>query len=237
MKTVTIISCLLFGFITFCSAQKTELRAELYSGIQGFSGNGTGKTTFMTFDSVFKGAFYTNHPFGKKAGASIGAGLTFKIITKPGLFFSVSAAYEILKSSIALDSVYEVGTTYKYYPATGKTSFRGNYLAFTPAIGYRFHVIGWPLDFSGGIAIARCLKTFENADANANGKGYHYGKEGTHPAADIRPALNATLVHKRMGYGIGYQWGIKNYYGQYIGGPQPEAYSRFLKLGLSYRIK
>jgi hypothetical protein len=237
MKLILVITCIFLGCKVDCLAQKAALSANIYTGAQGFSGIGTGKSSVMTFDSVFSGSFFTQHPFGKKPGASFGIAVEYKLITKPGLFFSISAGYEILKSSIALDSVYEVGTTYKYYKATGKTRFRGNYLNLTPAIGYRFDAAGFSIDLSGGIAFARCLKTYETADANANGKGYHYKKETFHPTTDIRPTLNAMLIHKQYGYGIGYQWGIKNYYGQYIGGPQPEAYSRFLKLALSYRIK
>ncbi len=222
---------------TAAKAQNIELKAQLYSGFFGFSGHAATKTSPMVHNPYALPSISTSRPYGTKPGGSVGVGAQFSLVTQAKVVMSISAAYESLGSNTDIDSLYDIGVIYNRYAASGKTKHRANFLSFRPELGYRFKLPGFKIDLHAGINIAHTLKTTETGTATYNGTNYHSSNSTTHPATDTRPVIGISLLHKKAGFDISYEWGLKNYYGIYIGGTQPEAFSRFLKLGLSYRIK
>lgn len=231
----------IYLLILVCSndvnAQNIELKAQLYSGFFSFSGNAATKTSPMVHNPYTSPQISTTRPYGTKPGGSAGVGLQFSLVTKAKVVMSISAAYESLGSNTDIDSLYDIGVVYNRYAASGKTKHRANFLSFRPELGYRFKLPGIKIDLHAGINIAHTLKTTETGTATFNGNNNHSSNSTTHPATDTRPTIGISLQHKKAGFDISYEWGLKNYYGIYIGGTQPEAYSRFLRLGLSYRLK
>jgi hypothetical protein len=151
--------------------------------------------------------------------------------------FQLTAGYQRIGTKVSINQVDEYGFIVNHYPATGKAKQHSDYITLMPSIGYRIFAGKFKIDVSGGIDFVFCRSSNEKGRATySNNLSVETDAPVQHPDNDLMPAVQAVLHYKKAGLVAGYQWGLKNYYGIYAGGPQPEATLRFLKLGVSYRI-
>ncbi|MEP6674991.1 MAG: hypothetical protein ABJA78_07545 [Ferruginibacter sp.] len=233
-----ILAAFCFCIASFANAQKFEISTQLYGGLFSFNGNsqGVSNTTIVYDNSSYGLGVYSAKPYGKTPGTSIGVGAQFTFVTKSNVLFAFNTGYDNLGSTTNINEVREEGVILNIYPATGKTKHRSQYINIIPQIGYRINAGEIKVDLMAGFNIAQCLDTKEKLNAKTQTRTYTAENKTTHPKTDPRPELGFTVHYKKFGFISSYQWGVKNYYGLYIGGTKPEAFTRFLKLGLSYRI-
>ena len=241
MRTKILFS-VLAGFMTISVfAQKTELSVAVYSGLASYQGSAATKTSSMhQYYQTTSGAINFN-PYGKKPGGSIGVEMKGMVILKPGISFSLRLDYESLASIVKINTIEPSAIIYSQptSPANGKTVQRIQSFNFYPSLGYRFKQRKIKIDLSAGMVIAMINSSKEKGDAITNDGmlSLHANNETNHPKTDLRPAIETTIHYKRFGLVAGYQWGLKNFAGDYLGSnTQPEAMMRFLKLGLSFRL-
>ncbi|RXF71940.1 hypothetical protein [Arcticibacter tournemirensis] len=217
---------ILVSFFTVCTlsllAQKTEYSVHAQTGLFHFGGKSAEKSSFIN-------SSYTNNPYG--TGSSFSYAFYFQVqrITKKNTIWGLQSGYELLASRIKIDEVYIDDMIFK---SDGHTSLRNQFILVHPYAGHRFN-FGIPLDISVGPDLGIGLKSMEKGtvpDFNLQIKN-----ERDIPAVDARIRINATAYHKSMGFTVGYSYGTINYQANMIGA-EPETYSRFLRIGLSYKL-
>ena len=235
---------LLFFALLFCiqsgNAQKLQLFVTSYSGVSVFKNNNHDNFTDMYNNPYSEPYVYSWHPYGKTPRFSWGAEGQMTFAAKKGLLFNLSAGYEELTSTIGIDTIYSYGFITNIYRAEGRTTNRAAFITIFPSLGYRLKAKKINIDMNAGIVVAACLSSREKGRAAATSGSFKLqsDRKTDHPSSDIRPSLQAMLHYKKLALVAGYQWGLKNYYKQLTGAnPQPEAFSRFLKLGISYRVQ
>ncbi|MGX5688464.1 hypothetical protein [Arcticibacter tournemirensis] len=219
---------ILVSFFIVCSlslfAQKTEYSVHVQTGLFNFGGKSAEKSSSLNGN-------YANNPYGTGSSFSYAFYLQLQGITKRNTIWGLQSGYESLASRIKIDRILYLGA-----PARegdfGHTSLRNQFILVHPYVGHRFN-FGIPLDISVGPDLGIGLKSMEKGkvpDAN-----FVIDNERDIPAVDARIRINATAYHKSMGFTVGYSDGTINYQANMIGA-EPETYSRFLRIGLSYKL-
>ncbi len=89
------------------------------------------------------------------------------------------------------------------------------------------------LDATLGLDVALCLKSHASLVTSFGNEDYWFTKNEISPAVDLRPRLQLAAGYKKLGIAAGYSLGLINY----KSAPGTKAYSNFLRMGLSYRLK
>jgi len=136
MKLIFIAFALIYT-LTNASAQKTELKGSLNSGLFAFSGVSAQANTNINYDDLTKSG-YTNNPYGSDVGLSYGLSLNIKRITRCNFIFGLDIGYEDLRSKILIDQIdgFNGSSTYQNN-ATGQTYLNNYFLNLYPFVGYR----------------------------------------------------------------------------------------------------
>ncbi|MEO8414911.1 MAG: hypothetical protein ABI472_14685 [Ginsengibacter sp.] len=235
-----IVTVFVFQSITLSSfCQKSEFNLNVYSGLFSYTGNGAAGTSIINY-GIYTPTPYTTNVYGNKPGFSISFGGEAVSVTKSKVLYGAGLSYDLLESKIKIDKVQyspEVvvaGQSY-LYDANGSTRLRNTYFNINPFIGRRFLKNGMTIDLSSGIDIGICLKNVEqgNATITATNDVISTNVTHPHPSIDIRPRIQLKAGYKRAGIIIGYSPGLTNY--QSTKGSK--AYTSFMRLGFSYRIK
>lgn len=224
------------------NAQRFELYGTVYSGLAKLRGEAATNTTSMVRYGSNPSEGLTSNIYGKKTGFSTGAEAQLTIPTKFKMVFNLSAGYESLATVVSIDQILPAfwSSFFISEPAKGKTTFRTEFINIFPSAGYRTKLGKLKLDIDAGIVLASCIKS--NAKGTAisltNNEQVHSELKTDQPKKDIRPSLQIMAQYKKLGLIAGYQWGVVNYCDLLIGTDrQMNATMRFLKLGISYRIK
>jgi hypothetical protein len=127
------------------------------------------------------------------------------------------------------------------YDAEGKSELKNTFITTSPFVGKRFLKRSFALDLTAGLDLAFCLSSHEKGKAVIIVNNIEYGESTVSndvqkPGLDIRPRLQAKLGYEKFGFLIGYSLGLTNYH-LIEDHTSDKAYSGFLRLGLSYRIR
>ena len=240
MKKISIVLIILV-FSTCAFAQKTEFRLALNSGLFSFGGNSTVSESYIRNYPGYDIPNYTNDVYSSKNGITYGLSFDIKRITKRNFIFGLNTGIEVLKNKIDINGVYFYGIVGPS-PATiqkgsGSTVTTYNFINTNPFVGYRFNLNKISLDLTGGFDVSYCLRAHENGfvdvfndirpTTSVNIKNINF---------DFRPRIQLEFNFKKVGVYVGYSYGIVNYYPQNQVA-NPEAYSRLIRFGLSFKIK
>lgn len=219
---------ILVSFFTVCTlsllAQKTEYSVHAQTGLFSFGGKSAEKSSFIN-------SSYTNNPYGTGSSFSYALYLQIQRITKNNTIWGLQSGYESLASRIKIDKILYYGAPAKEEDF-GHASLRNQFISIHPYVGHRFN-FGIPLDISVGPDLGIGLKSMEKGKVRE--LDLQIDNERDIPAVDARIRINATAYHKSMGFTVGYSYGTINYQANMIGA-DPEVYSRFLRIGLSYKL-
>jgi hypothetical protein len=239
IKRSTILGIVLSSFFfTRSFAQRTETSLSFNSGLFSFSGQTAGSTTFVNYDPTSKSG-YTNNPYGSKNALCYGFSLASNRIARWNLILGIDAGYEVLRSKIMINQIAVFdGNTNNNYPAAGKSISNYAFLNFFPHIGYRIKIRNISFDFTGGFELAFNMKSWKTGSATtASGSMIQLSSDNNGSnLIDIRRRIQLAVNYKKISPYIGYSTGLLNYNTGKVGGNY-EAYSRMIRVGITYKIK
>ena len=218
-------------------AQKIEVSAGLSTGMMHYAGKSA--ESVSSINSVNTNRGYTNNPYGNKNGAGYGGNLQVQLVLIKSFIVGVQGNYEVLKSKININQVYRNNNPLanEDASATGSTSLRSNYLALNPYIGYRLPTPVIKLDITAGLEFADITDVREKGSAKtADGTTFSTDRDRKNISTDNRLKFGVNASIKRFGFFANYSHGLSNYFKGYAGGPEMEAHSEIVRIGLSYRI-
>ena len=218
---------------SYCFAQKTELRLNAYSGVFFFRGNGS--TTYSTVHVSDDIGYFNPMPYGRKSSFSYAFEFQVQRVTKQKHLFGMGISFERLKSRAVVDS-----TSYTfvgYQQGSGHVTLANTFMTLNPYIGQRFIANKFTFDIMAGIDFAISTKVHEEAKVTSDNDATYNKSKSNYPV-DFRPRLQINASYNRIGILAGYSIGLRNLYSY----PNPffsdkKAYSNFLRLGMSYRLK
>ena len=233
----------IFGFIIgLCSyAQKTEIKLNAYSGLFFYRGNGSSSATTIYGNANF--AYLDFTPFGRKSTFPYAFEIQIQKVTRKRRLYGLGIGWEELKSLTRIDSI-AVGDLVipTAVPIKGKINIASAFLTFNPYIGQRFVTGKWAVDLLAGIDLSVCTRLQETAYLSSAGSKYYRYYQGYRNKyfGDLRPRIEINSVYRQFGITVGYSLGLLNLYrmdGYYYQPTNFKAYSNFLRLGISYKLK
>jgi hypothetical protein len=225
-----------FIFISTAYGQSIEYSIHLNSGLFSFGGESATENSLIIVSDVASEGNYTNNPYGTNKALSYGLSAQFQRITDYKLIFGLQTGYELLRSHVKIDDVageFPDPTS----SASGKTTFKNGFITLYPHIGRRFIFNDLDVDLSVGPELGFNVFSREKGEATTNNNiVIKTDRERSDPGTDFRLRSSLTFYYKNVGISTGYSYGLKNYSSGLVGANR-ERFSRFIRFGLTYRIK
>lgn len=215
--------------------QSTDYGIKLNSGFFRFSGESAEKTEQINYD-LEKEDGYTNNPYGNKYGLTYGISASVTRTTKSNLRLGIDFGYEILRSRIDIDAVWQHSDNInETVLATGKTNLNYSFINLFPSIGYQLSISSYNLFFDVGLEFGYCLHSMEKGTAKSESRKYETSRDRKTIELDVRPRIQIGIQKNKIGGYIGYSKGLINYKSGFAGGTN-EAYSEIIRVGLTYQL-
>lgn len=229
---------LLLPFIILSSAygQSTEFSVHFNSGLFSFGGESATGSSIIIASDVSSEGNYTNNPYGTKKKLSYGLTAQFQRITNYKLIFGLQSGYELLRTQVRID---DVAGDFPTPPssASGQTTFKNGFIILYPNVGRRFIFNDLNIDLAVGPELGFNVVSREKGEATTNNNiVIKTDRERSHANTDFRLRSSLTVYYKNWGISTGYSYGLRNYSGDLIGGNR-ERFSRFIRFGVTYRLK
>ncbi|MEO7991714.1 MAG: hypothetical protein ABI663_19330 [Chryseolinea sp.] len=238
LNRMVILTLILNVIITaFSYGQSTEISVQAGSGLFSFGGESATKTSFLNVSDISSIPSYTNNPYGKYSGFSYGFGAQVQRISRSTLIYGLQVSYESLSSKVKIDGAYGK-TNWAPTIEDGETILTNNFVNLNPFIGKRFELkSNVKIDFKFGFDFAACLSSKEKYDiTTTQGDNITGSVERNKPNLDFRSRIEMVNYYKKVGFSIGYSYGLTNYTSGLVGADRVNQ-SRYFRLGLSYIIK
>ena len=231
-KLITVL-LVLSSFNVF--GQIVEYSIQINSGFFKFSGNSAENIEQINFNLNNEDG-YTNNPYGSEFGLSYGISTSLIKTTKTNLRFGIDLGYEMLRSKIEIDGVWQNnGSASVKISATGKTNLNSSFINLFPRFGYQISNPIYNLYFDGGFDFAYCLASTEIGYAQSETREYETKRDRKTIDFDVRPRIQIGMTRNRFGGYVGYSKGLINYKSGFAGGTN-EAYSELVRIGLTYKL-
>jgi hypothetical protein len=222
-------------------AQKFEFSVHLNSGLFYYNGATATHVSFIN-ERYNAEQSYTNNPYGTKPTLSYGVAGQIQYVSKINLLVGLQVGYQNMRSSVDLymhkTPLLGASPSATYLPAIGgHTIFSNQSINYNPYIGYRIKIKRAAIDLDAGLNIDENLRSHENGRTQSD-NGPDITTNSDHnpkPSMDFGYRFELKANYLRYGVTAGYNYGTYNYFSGYAGG-RPEAYSRMIRFGLSYRI-
>ena len=232
-----------FGFlflslfiITSARAQSTEYSLHLNSGLFSFGGESATRSSIIIVSDVATIDNYTNNPYGKRKALSYGLAGQITRVTENRLVAGLQAGYEILRSRVRINGVSGEFTVTPEMPS-GNTVLSLGFINLYPHAGKRFIWNEIEADLTIGPEFG--FNTFAREKGKAelgNDITIETDTERNNSGTDIRARSSLTVYYKNWGISTGYSYGLHNY-SENLTGAEREHYSRFVRFGITYRLK
>jgi hypothetical protein len=236
IRKTTLLCISLFFLQGILIAQKTEFSVNLNSGFHHFNGEnypGVMIVTMMPEPDIF--------PYGspgEKSGFSYELSLQAQRVTKKKIIYGFELGYQSLQSKRAITGV--TASIYSNYMAVanGSAKVTGTFIDIAPFAGYRFQYKQVTIDLKTGPEYAPCIERKQKINATYPGSSDEIVSERSlsNKRADLRIRGQVVVSYKKIGINAGYSYGLTNFYNNDVFG-HPQYHSRFVRLGLNYRIK
>ena len=218
------------------NAQQIEFGIAANSGWHYFAGEDARKITGITLSPSPQPDVYSL--FGTHSGFSYEFSSHIQRVARKKWIYGVAVAYQSLQSKADITVIWPSIVSSVIFPATGSSTLTSKFIGITPYAGHRLIDRKVTLDFRSGLELAYCLDRDEKIDAVYTQTGVKLNEEYDVPTnrSDMRISFQLNSTYRSIGFNAGYFLGIKNYFDDDSIG-DPEVYSRFFWLGISYRIK
>jgi hypothetical protein len=233
----SVLTILLFFSGTQLPAQVTSYHLSFNSGFFYYKNINAGYMSQVNVGSA--GTAYTNHPTSDNPGFSYGLSAAVQRTTGYHMILGLDAGIESVQTKQQIIRTYGP-FPYDFRPATGKTAYTRSFLNLFGYLGYSQGVAKNTVNIKAGFEYAAGLGAGMDK-GNVNITAIDSSFKVHHPVPksqnfDIRLRFQAELWYKSFGIYTGYSTGAVNYYSRFIGA-SPEAYARYLRIGVQYRIK
>lgn len=230
-----IITSFIFLF-NFSKGQTMEYFINIDGGMYALRGNGTTSLTWLIPSNPLGQSWFVENPYGSIPALSYGISGQVQRVTNKKIIFGADLGFEILRSRENLENLAN--------EITGSTVLTNHFFNITPFLGYRI-ISGNDLkiDCTVGIDMGYYLygettgqeiepngSTIKTNTSTSNGDLIVINAS---LPIDLRPGSQLRFYYKHYGIYIGYSYGITNY----LGSSLENAYSRFVRFGLNYKIK
>lgn len=235
MKKVVLL-LLTFFLITEVSAQNTEYSIHLNSGFFSFGGESATQRSIIIVSDVATIDNYTNNPYGKENTFSYGVAGQIQRITNRNLIYGLQGGYEVLKSDVEINGL---AGEFLEPPEveSGHTTLTHEFMNLYPHVGRRFAAQNVNIDFSLGPEFGIYLTSRENGEATTeDGLTVKTDTKRNDPGTDIRIRPELTVNYENLGISAGYSFGLHNY-SENLTGANRERFSRFIRFGITYKIR
>lgn len=225
-----------FIFISTAYGQNTEFSVQLNSGLFSFGGESATESSSIIVSDVASEGNYTNNPYGTNKALSYGLSAQFQRITSYKLIFGLQSGYEVLRSQVKID---DVSGEFPDPPssASGQTIFKNGFISLYPNIGQRFNFNDLDIDLTIGPELGFNVVSREKGEATTNNDiVIETDRERNHPDTDYRLRSSLAIYYKHWGISTGYSYGLSNYSSDLVGANR-EHFSRFIRFGITYKIK
>ncbi len=229
---------ILFLFLLFSInsvyGQNIEYGVSINSGLYSYAGKTAEPVSFISNNLNWEA--YTNNPYGSLGGMGVGLSGFYQSISKGGFIWGLDGGYDLVRSKINIDMVYEVGIVVNEYEAKGSTQLESQFLNLFPYIGYRMDIGKINLDINIGADLGYNLRTWEKGKAIfSEGEEISTSVNRRTTKYDIRPRVQLNLWYQNVGVYAGYSLGIINYTSE-LDGADSSAYTRYMRFGIKYKI-
>jgi len=222
--------------VQFSYGQKTEINFNAYSGLFSFRGEGAAsKSLIISYPFAPTPIIFTENPYGRRPGFSYALEFQGQRLSKRRNIYGLGLGFEESTSKVNIDKIGISGDPANLkYPASGETKLKNTFVTFNPFVGHRFSNHKLTFDLLAGFDLAFCLKSKEDGSATTINQGaFTVENDKTKPSIDLRPRIQIKTEINKFGFLAGYSFGLTNYSTQ----NNLKAYTSFLRLGLSYRLK
>lgn len=250
MKKLLLITACLFLFLNV-RAQKLEITLQGNSTLSHFRGSSAVSDATIQESYIMPDSNKTNNPYGKKYAVGFNLGVQAQVITKSGFIAGLGAGYELLRSSVTINSVLPAlvfidflpNTNYVAYgyPANGSVNLNSSYLNLSPYIGYRVQLKTVSFDIIPGAECALGLWQTEKGSAASvsNGQKYTTSYPRKMPPVDTRLKLGLTTNYQNLCINFAYARGLSNYNRNnvYPTSGKIDIKTELFRLGIGYRLQ
>lgn len=218
----------------FSFGQTNRLSVQASSGFFSFGGESASRKSSINISDVASIPNYTNSPYGTRSGFSYGIGIHVQKITSRNFIYGLQMSFESLESKLTIDNAYgEINWTVEH----GEATLTSRFINLFPSIGQRVNLLkNVDSDFLLGSDLGIGLSSKERYSV---GTGQGSNVSGTYereiPGIDFRPRIEFVNYYKSIGFTVGYSYGLTNYL-RNMDGANRDARSRYLRLGISYRL-
>lgn len=233
LNKIIFIVFIFFASVPFSYAQKTEINLNAYSGLFSFHGNGSALNSGISYPFTST-TIYTIDPFGRRSGFSYTFEFQVQRLSKRNHIYGLGISFEQLTSKVNINKIItSQDPAYFEYPANGKTKLINTFTTLNPFAGHRYSYRKVTFDLSAGCDLAFCLKSKEAGKASTDKDFVKAENDKAKPSIDFRPRVQIKMEISKISFLAGYSLGLTNYQSE----NNLKAYTRFLRLGLSYQLK
>lgn len=233
-----ILSLLLLPFLLIAPGygQSVEYSAHVNSGLFSFAGQSATENSSIIVNDNGSVNNYTNNPFGSKNTISYGIAGQILRVASGDIVFGLQSGFELLRSSVKITAVSTSMPADMPIPASGSTILKNSFINVHPLVGYRVSIENIDIDVTVGPEVAFLLNSKEKGEADLDGSGtVTTDLERTEAGNDYRLRSSLDVHYKQWGLSIGYSHGLRNYKGSTLG-TSNRAYSRYIRIGISYKL-
>jgi len=235
MKNILPIAVLLL-MVSVCYAQKAEISIQASSGLASYGGrSATSRPIVLINDTA---PYYNvSSPYSKKSSFSYGFAIQVQKVSAKNLISGFRLGFDHLSTISHFDSYTAMGGTVSIEEGTVK--LQNKLLQANPYLGYRLPVKNVHLDLTAGLNAGLILKSEYEVSHEGlfNLFDTKPEKNFVNTKIDLGPAVGLTATCKRIGFNASYYYGLINYTRNLDHFPNGQVYARYLRLGISYRIK
>ncbi|HLR25525.1 MAG TPA: hypothetical protein VK112_06630 [Fodinibius sp.] len=222
--------------VSTADGQSTEYSALLNSGLFSFGGKSATQSSAIIVSDVSTADNYTNNPYGSNKALSYGLALRIQRVTSGQGILGIQLGYEVLRSKVHINQIF-TNNPASPFEASGQTVLKHRVINIYPAFGYRSGFQGLDIDLTAGPEFGFNLSSREVGEATLNdGSEIKTDTERQDPGTDIRLRSSVTIYYGNWGVSGGYSYGLRNYSRGLTGGDR-KRFSRFIRWGITYRIK
>ncbi|MDF7813339.1 hypothetical protein [Hymenobacter sp. YC55] len=246
MKQRLLVS-LLMGLVGPVAAQHTEYSGRADFGLFRFSGQGAASVSTVSYynDYLSTGPNgFASNSYGRKVGTGFTVGGRMQHVGPHNGLLALDIGYDRMRSRAAVNQVDYSSSPFSsfrsWYPADGTIAIITQNLTAFLGAGHRFQVRTVNLDLLAGPEAAYVFGVRQKGSGSFeynNGTTWKINRsEVIRRRGDVRLHAEVTAWYEKIGVTAGYSYGLINY-ANGLDGSYEEAYSRLLRLGLTYRVR
>jgi hypothetical protein len=220
-------------------AQSNELSVQLSSGFFAYAGKSVVSTSSIYTDDR-PGYFRVNGVFGDKSALSYGVQIQGQRITKRNFLWGARLGYDRQSARSHINRAWStLFVPFSQGAASGTVRLDNHLVHVNPYFGYRIPMRKIQLDLTAGVNVGsiRSSSYRVSMDEPFSRKLDKKAQNGfINTKWDFGPVAGLAVHYNKLAVSACYAYGLSNYQ-RSLEGANREVYSRYLRLGIAYRVR